>query len=193
MSFDIIGPLQKVWEEVKQNMDKAYEIRPFWSEADLVHFIATQYQNTLHKEVSKDLVVHVSSSLIPDADLFGELAKKLERFLPQFSKNMKYKREAEKVVPDLIVHKAKDVSHLLLCAQVKLILGTNRWENILGGVRKDLVMMSMFKHKQICDEVAMLIAFSPQKDSPKQRDELRSIIDEWQNKEPILHIKRYNC
>jgi len=83
MSLDILISLEKIWENrVKQRIkeDNRSGVRAFWSEADLVHFVATYLQDSLHKEVNKNLIIHVSSSLIPDL-FIDPLAQKLDKLI----------------------------------------------------------------------------------------------------------------
>ena len=191
MSPDVLKPLIRVWNEAKQKMREKVEILPFWSEADLVHFITTNYEDALHKKVSKDLVAHVSSSLMPNSDLFGDLAPKLGEFLKEY--NRKIGKKQAKVIPDIIVHTKEQVTHLQLCAEVKLFLGTNYWENKLAGVMKDLQELSLLKQRQICNKVALMVAFSPQEEMPEKQNELKATLNKWHREEPNLPTLRYNC
>ena len=108
---DIIKPLQDAWNNVKEQMCKRTDIAQYWSEHDLLHSIATLYEENLKDAGIQDFIIHVSSSITPRV-LEGELSKNLQKYLN--------KHRERNISPDLIVHKTDDVEHLFeLCAEIK--------------------------------------------------------------------------
>jgi hypothetical protein len=187
---EILELFKAVWDDAAQNMDRPSKVMPYWSEADLVHSLATRFQQSLIANPGTgNLVVKVSSSLIPDEELFGAKSMDIQKFIDLWKQETKKKRV--KVIPDIIVHDSGNVEDIKLCGEVKLILGTNYWDSKLESVKDDLAKRRLYKETGISDEAVMAVGFSPRFESPNQLKDLKLVLDESRVRAP--HLLRYNC
>lgn len=160
-----------MWDNVAQSLDSATIVRKYWSEADFLHCLASEYVESLRRE-GLTLNVHVAPSLLPSV-FDNPLRRNLERYL---AKNAK-----RRIIPDLIVQKTDDIrSPFELCAELKYRMGGHpywrTWIDGENGVKKDLLRLPELKRSGICEEIAMMVAYDPDPPNKSEASELRGIL-----------------
>ena len=184
---DIIKPLEEAWNTVVSAIRESDNVRPFWSEGDLLHAIATRYELNLTQHGIVDMNVHVAPSLLPSV-FDGELRKNLEGYLSP--------RNKRRIIPDLVVQKVGDISERFeLCAELKLRLGNHpywsTWIRGKKGVEEDLKSLPQLKLSGICSDIIMLVAYDPDPPIRKEAIELNSLLGGYEQGVRILRYIRY--
>jgi hypothetical protein len=189
-----ISPFRAVvldtWKEVENELKKHSEIRPYWSEADLVHWMSSKIQQGLQERRS-NAVVHVAPYLGTDEGLYGRKAIVIKDFLKEYNKVTR--STSRKLAPDIIVVNPKDASDFVGCVEVKLLLGTNFWESRLSSVKDDYHRVRLLKKCKVFPESFLAVAFDPQDSARGQQKELSQKLDALERRYRSGFVLRYGC
>lgn len=172
-----------------KSLSGTHTVRPYWSEADLVHSMANMVQQGL---VSRGMseVVHVAPYLGTDEDLFGKKTVQIEAFLRAYNKATG--RSRSKLAPDITVVNPSDTSDLLGCVEVKLYLGTNYWKSKMSDLEDSYKRVRLLRGK-VFPEAFLAVAFDPQMSSLNQQKELTSKLNTLESKGGQGFVLRYGC
>lgn len=182
LTSSIAEILEVAWESICNNLDKETFVRPYWSEADLVHAFARSCEEELRKAGMTNTAIHLSSSLRPE--LFeGELQEGITKL-------------GRWIMPDMILDSKGDASsRFVACVEVKTRFGRNppwkkEWIGGRNGVTNDLTRLDKMKGA-VCEDVAAAIVYDPNYGPNKTEVvELESLLDSWRGKIQILKYIR---
>jgi hypothetical protein len=174
--------LKVAWKSICSNLDNETDVRPYWSEADLVHAFARSCEEEFRKVGITNVAIHLSSSLRPD--LFeGELQKGIAKL-------------GRRMMPDMIFNPMGNASsRFAACVEVKTRFGRNppwkkEWIGGRHGVANDLTRLDKMKGV-VCEHVAAAVVYDPDY-GPNEREtsELDSLLDSREGKVQILKYIR---
>jgi len=143
------------------------------------------------QERKSNAVVHVAPYLGTDEGLYGRKARAIKDFLKEYNKVIR--RTRSKLAPDIIVVNPKDLSDLVGCVEVKLLLGTNFWESRLSSVEDNYHRVRLLKKRKVFPESFLAVAFDPQHSARGQQKELPQKLDTLERRNGSGFVLRYGC